>query len=77
MNDKDHIELVRIAGRLSAVEQDVAQLKTDVAVVKQDVTEMKTDLADIKKDMAYMKGQINVIVELLSSVVSLIKIPDD
>ncbi len=65
MNDRDHLELVRIAGRLQSVEQDVAGLTSDM-------TQVKNDVADIKKDMVYMKGQIDVIVKLLSSVVSLI-----
>ncbi|MCY3797741.1 MAG: hypothetical protein OXG84_08030 [Chloroflexi bacterium] len=70
MNDKEQIELVKIAGRLNALEQDVGQLKVDVSQLTDDVSEMK-------KDMVYMRGQIDVIVQLLGSVVSLIKIPDD
>jgi len=70
MNDKEQLELVKIADRLQVVEKDVAGLKSDMTVVKNDV-------ADIKNDMVYMKGQIDVIVKLLSNVVSLIKIPDD
>lgn len=77
MNDKEQIELVRIAGRLTAVEQDVAQLKSDVSQLKCDMTVVKNDVADIKNDMAHMKGQIDVIVKLLGNVVSLIKIPDE
>lgn len=70
MNDKDQLELVKIAGRLQTVEKDVGGLKSDM-------TDVKRDVADIKKDMVYMRGQIDVIVKLLSSVVSLIKIPED
>jgi len=77
MNDKEQIELVKIASRLTVVEQDVAQLKSDMSQVKTDVSDMKIDIADMKKDMVYMRGQIDVIVKLLSSVVSLIKIPED
>ncbi len=61
MNDKEQIELVKIAGRLTTVEQDVAQLKSDTS-------EVKGDVSDMKRDIAYMKGKIDVIVDLLSSV---------
>ncbi len=69
MNDKEQIELVRIAGRLTTVEQDVAELKSDMSVVKSDVS-------DMKRDITYMKGKIDVIVDLLGSVIHHIKIPE-
>lgn len=76
MNDKDRIELVKITARLTVVEQDVAGLKSDMSAVKNDVADMKNDMSEMKRDMVYMRGQIDVIVDLLSSVVSLIKIPN-
>jgi len=77
MNDKEQIELVKIAGRLRAVEQRLITVEQDVGGLKCDMTVVKNDVATIKNDMAHMKGQIDVIVKLLSNVVSLIKIPDD
>lgn len=56
MTEKEILEQILL--KVTHIETDVAELKTDVANLKMDVAELKTDAANLKMDVAGLKTDV-------------------
>jgi phage shock protein A len=54
-------ELLQLPTRFTRVEDDMAEVKQDVAVLKEDMAEVKQDVAVLKEDMAEVKQDVAVL----------------
>ena len=51
-------EFLAMPARMMRVEEDIAELKTDVSQIKIDVSQVKTDVADLKTNVAQLNGDV-------------------
>lgn len=56
MTEKELLEQILL--KVTHIEGDVAELKTDVSNLKKDVAELKTDVSNLKKDVANLQKDV-------------------
>ena len=52
-------EFKKVNNKLDNIEQDVTELKQDVAVLKEEVAELKDDVSGLKEDVAVLKDDVS------------------